>query len=81
MVRIPDATDIWQPVDCNFGRMVKAKITQLEELWIQQEENIDLWMGNAEQPLNAGPRRILITQWVGEAYNENMFSEQYAETR
>ena len=39
---IPDATDIWQPADCNFGRVVKGKITQLQELWLQQEENIDI---------------------------------------
>ena len=77
---VPGATDIWQPVDSGFGQMLKSKINSLQEEWLQQEENIDLWMGNIEQPLNVRQRRILITHWVGNAYNIIM-GEEYAKTR
>ena len=77
---VPGATDIWQPVDSGFGQMLKSKINSLQEEWLQQEENIDHWMGNIEQPLNVRQRRILITHWVDNAYNIIM-GEEYAKTR
>ena len=35
-----------------------------------RDENIELWLGNSENKLSAKMRRILISQWVYEAYNK-----------
>ena len=32
--------------------------------------NIDLWMGNSEEKRTVKERRILITQWIGDAYEK-----------
>ena len=74
------ATDIWQPVDNGFGKMLKAKISSLQEQWLEQDENIDLWTGNGDKKLDVKQRRILITHWVGEAFN-TLMDEEYSKTR
>eukprot|EP00795_Rhopilema_esculentum_P014944 gene14944-biopygen848 len=74
------ATDIWQPVDCGFGNMLKSLVRTLQDEWLQSDENIDLWLGNSVEKLDVKKRRILITHWVGEAYNR-LSSESYASSR
>ena len=34
------------------------------------DDNLNLWMGNTDEKLTVSRRRILITQWVGEAFEE-----------
>ena len=63
----PGATDIWQPVDAGYGKMLKTLVTHEQNDWLQLDENYDLWIGNTKG-LNASMRRILITQWVGKAH-------------
>ena len=76
----PGSTDIWQPVDNGFGKMLKTKISSLQEQWLEQDENIDLWTENSEKKLDLMQRIILITHWVGNAYNQLM-GEEYSKTR
>ncbi len=71
--------DIWHPVDCWFGNMLKSMVSKVQEEWLEDENNIDL-PSNSDQKLNAKQRRILITHWVGEAYNRSS-GEQYAGSR
>ncbi len=73
------AMDIWHPVDCWFGNMLKSMVSKVQEEWLEDENNIDL-PSNTDQKLNAKQRRILITHWVGEAYNRSS-GEQYAGSR
>ena len=63
------ATDIWQPVDSGYGYLVKKLIAKAQDEWLELEDNVDKWMGHSKN-LSASDRRILITQWVGEAYEK-----------
>ena len=64
-----------------FGKMLKTKNSSLQEQWLEQDENIDLWTGNSEKnKLDVMQRRILITHWVGNAYNQLM-GEEYSKRR
>ena len=36
--------------------------------WLEEDENMDIWIGNSDEKLTASKRRILITHWVGEAH-------------
>ena len=60
----PGATDIWQPVDAGYGYILKKLTAQAQDAWLELDENLDLW---TQGKLSASDRRILITQWVGEA--------------
>ena len=77
---VPGATDIWQPVDCGFGNMLKSMVRTVQDEWLEDDSNIDLWLGNSDQKLDVKQRRILITHWVGENYNR-LSGEQYASSR
>jgi len=37
-------TDIWQPVDCGFGYMLKSLVRTIQDEWLQSDNNIDLWL-------------------------------------
>ena len=62
-----NATDQWQPIDKGYGYLMKNKIRQMQEDWLMEGDNIDIWHGNSEQKLTVGQRRILLTQWVAGA--------------
>ena len=65
---LPGATNIWQPIDAGYGYVLKKLTAKAQDEWLEIEENIDLWYGNSEKKLTVSDRRILITQWVGQAY-------------
>ena len=67
---VKNATDIWQPVDAGMGRILKTLVAQEQQDWLEYNNNIDLWMGNTEKKLNVKERRILLTHWVGNAYEK-----------
>lgn len=60
--------------------MLKTKISSLQEQWLEEDENIDLWTGNSDKKLDVKQRKIPITHWVGNAYNQLM-SDEYSKTR
>ena len=74
------ATVIWQPVDCGFGYMLTSLVRTMQDECLQSDNNIDLSLGNGEEKLDAKQQRILITRWVGEAYNR-LSGEKYASSR
>ena len=72
---LPGATDIWQPVDAGYAELLKVKVRQAHYKWLDSDENADKWYGEDNQ-FTASERRILITHWVGEAYNA-LVDERY----
>ena len=45
-------------------------VAKAQDEWLELEENIDKWLGNSEKCMSASDRRILIAQWVGQAFEE-----------
>ena len=65
----PNTTDITQPVDAGYAQMLKVKVNQAQQKWLEDEDNADRWF-NMDQRFSAKERRILIAHWVGEAYQD-----------
>ena len=65
---LPGATDLWQPVDAGYAASLKSLISIEHRKWLDTDNHSDRWFGN-EVPYTAKERRILITQWAGEAWN------------
>ena len=59
-------TDKIQRIDAGCGRMMKVKIAAAIDRWLETEDNLDKW----HDKLSAKDRRILMTQWTGEAWSE-----------
>ena len=54
---LPDNhTDKVQPVDAGFGKAMKQKIGEAMQIWLEKEENMEMWHGK----ISAKDRRILI---------------------
>lgn len=64
---LPDNhTDKVQPVDAGFGRMMKQKIGEAMQVWLEDEGNLEMW----HDKISAKNRRILMTKWTGQAWRE-----------
>ena len=72
---VPNATDLWQPVDAGFRQLLKVLTKQEHNNWLDCDENASRWYGKTE-PFSAKERRILVTHWVGNAYSM-LTSEDY----
>ena len=77
---VANATDLWQPVDAGAGYLIKKLIDAEQQQWLEDDENVEKWLGNSETKLSAKERRILLTHWIGEAYRK-FRSEAYAASR
>lgn len=51
------ATNTWQPVDCGIGRMLIQTVSRIQDDWLEYDDNIDLWLGNADQKLTAKKKK------------------------
>ena len=60
----PKCTDEVQPVDAGYGRLFKVLVGKSLGAWLLNGDNVERWESNK---LTASDRRVLITQWVGEA--------------
>ena len=60
----PKCTDEVQPVDAGYGRLFKVLVGKSLDAWLLNGDNVERWESNK---LTASDRRVLITQWVGEA--------------
>ena len=58
-------TDKVQPIDAGFGNEIKKKIGENLERWLEKDDNVDKW----HDKLSARERRILMTQWLGDAWD------------
>ena len=59
-------TDKVQPVYAGFGKAMKQKIGEAMQIWLEKEENLEMWHGK----ISAKDRRILMTQWTGHGWRE-----------
>ena len=57
-------TDKIQPIDAGFGKMLKIKIGQEMDKWLEEKDNLELW----HDKITARQRRILMTKWAGAAW-------------
>ena len=53
---------------------MKAKIGQAMEKWLEEDENLDMW----HDSLSGKQRRILMTQWSGEAWRKLSSDKMFA---
>ena len=60
----PKCTDEVQPVDAGYGKLFKVYVGNALDAWLLNGDNVEKWESNK---LTASDRRILITQWTGEA--------------
>ena len=72
---LPNATDLWQPVDAGFAEILKTIINTKFSTWLEDDTNSTRWYGEGES-FSAKERRILISQWAGDAYGE-LVGEKY----
>ena len=55
---------------------MKAKIGEaIMENWLEKDENLDMW----HESISAKKRRILMTQWTGEAWRNALLSQDVCE--
>lgn len=76
---LPNATDLWQPVDAGYAELLKTFVGQAQHEWLDNEDNAEKWYGN-ESGFSAKDRRILITLWAGSAY-QKLISKDYDDFR
>ena len=74
---LPNATDLWQPVDAGYA--LKSLISIENRDWLEFDDNADRWFYN-EKPFGAKERRILISNWAGNAW-EKLSSSKYDHLR
>ena len=67
-IGVANATDIWQPTDAGYAKLLKVLIKQEFFNWLDDEDNISKWYG--ETVFSVSEKRILLTRWVGKAYRE-----------
>ena len=75
----PGKTDEVQPVDDGMGRQVKIYMGQLEDEWLEDDENLEKWEGGV---LSASDRRVLIATWFFKAFEracEGLAKRKYFE--
>ena len=76
---LPNATDLWQPVDGGYAQLLKSLIGQAQRRWLDDEDNAEKWYGHDKQ-FTAKERRILITHWCALAYRR-VIGEEYDHLR
>ena len=63
---MPNATNIWQPVDGGYAATLKTLINQESFNWLDDEDNVEKLYG-AKYHITASEKCILITKWGGNA--------------
>ena len=61
----PNCTDFLQPVDAGAGALIVLLYIRAQDRWLDKDSNLELW----ENKMTASQRRILVTQWLGEAWD------------
>ena len=56
-------SDKVQPIDAGCGRLVKAKIGEAMERWLEEDDTLELW----HDKVSARTRRILMSKWTAQA--------------
>lgn len=63
---------VW-PIDAGYGKMIKKKIGEQMEKWLEKEENLEMW----HDGIPAKTRRVLMTKWAGKAWREMSSDEDF----
>ena len=66
-------TDKVQPIDAGYGKMIKKKIGEQMEKWLEKEENLEM----LHDGIPAKTRRVLMTKWAGKAWREMSSDEDF----
>ena len=66
-------TDKVQAIDAGYGKMIKKKISEQMEKWLEKEENLEMW----HDGIPAKTRRVLMTKWAGKAWRELSSDEDF----
>ena len=77
---LPNATDLWQVVDAGVAELLKVLTRMEQDKWLDDESNADRWYGHTDEKkvsFTASERRILITNWCGEAWKKLTTSGKY----
>ena len=48
---VSGAIDIWQPVDCGIGEMLKQMVSRIQDEWLEYDDVDLFWLGNSEKKL------------------------------
>ena len=70
---------MWQVVDAGIAQTLKVLIGHNYQKWLDKEDNVDIWFGH-QKCLTAMERRILVAQWVRNAWQE-LCSSKYDHLR
>lgn len=73
----PECTTFMQAGDGGLGRNTKFLVNKHFEHWLQDDVHLDKWKNGS---FTASEKRILITQFVGEAWEEMFLSGKYHPT-
>jgi hypothetical protein len=75
-------TEMCQPIDGGIGAIIKMLLQQEQDMWLEEDGNLQVWEGDIDAPysLTASARRVLITKWVGAAWETLTTEDAYAET-
>ena len=75
-------TEMCQPIDAGIGAVLGMLLEREQDAWLDEEENLDAWEGDEEAKfkLDTSMRRILITKWLGNAYEELCTNPVYEAT-
>ena len=70
----PDSTDLIQAVDAGLGRLTKFQVGKQFDEWLEQDDHLHKW---EDGKISSSEKRILITKWVGEAWEVIFKSGKY----
>ena len=66
-------TDELQVIDQGIGSAIKARMGILQDKWLEEGNNLELWTSGFSNDPNMGAaahRRILLTHWAAQAIEE-----------
>ena len=63
---LPNNTDKVQAIDAGFGMSMKQFIGDNLNKWLEIDDSVDVW----HDKMTAKVRKILMTKWTGEAWDE-----------
>ena len=66
-------TDKVQPIDAGYGKMIKKKIGESMEGWLENDDILTKW----HDKISATERRVLMTKWTGETWREISDDEEF----
>ena len=74
------ATYLWQVVNAGIAQTLKILTGHNYQKWLDEGDNVDIWLEH-QKGLTAMERRLLITQWVRNAWQEFCGSKYYYLTK